>query len=111
MQLENLNQPPYNTTFVGVIDGIAKYYGYRYDVSVLEGKAPKIEITNDAFKYAFCDPDRALLYGLSGHAFLINVHEGICPSGPYLHGREVPANERDNRCVFEDVRRDWVDIA
>lgn len=55
--LENLRQPPLNTTMMGVMKGALDYY--KLGVSV------------------------AALYGLSGHAFLINIHNEINPSGPY----------------------------
>ncbi len=29
-----------------------------------------------------------MIYGLSGHAFLINIHTQLCPSGPYCWKRE-----------------------
>ncbi len=57
MKLENLNQPPLNTTMMGVLRGVLDYY--------------QIEMSD------------AMAYGGSGHAFLINVHEKLCPSGPY----------------------------
>jgi len=57
MELNSLKQPPFNTTLMGVIKGVLDYYG--------------IEASN------------ALTYGGTGHAFLINIHEELCPSGPY----------------------------
>ncbi len=57
MKLENLNMYPFNTTFMGVLKGVFDYY--------------RIPISN------------AMLFGGSGHAFLINIHKNICPSGPY----------------------------
>ena len=56
-RLENLRQPPLNTTMMGVLKGVAGYYGLALD-------AP-------------------MIFGLSGHAFLINIHTQLCPSGPY----------------------------
>lgn len=49
--------PPFNTSLMGVIKGVLDYY----DIKISNGMA----------------------YGGSGHAFLINVHEVVCPSGPY----------------------------
>ena len=57
MRLENLNMYPFNTSLMGVLKGIFDYY--------------RIPVSN------------AMLYGGSGHAFLINIHKVICPSGPY----------------------------
>lgn len=57
MQLSNLTQPPLNTTLLGVIKGALDYHGI--------------------------DATTAAAFGVSGHAFLINIHEQLCPSGPY----------------------------
>lgn len=64
-RLENLRQPPLNTTLMGVLKGAADYHGLNLD-------AP-------------------MIYGLSGHAFLINIHTQLCPSGPYCWKREKAA--------------------
>ena len=56
MTIENLMMPPYSTTLVGVLKGALDYHGIEYSTP--------------------------LVYGLSGHAFLINIHKQICPSGP-----------------------------
>lgn len=61
MELENLKQAPFNTTALGVLRGVATYYGLP---------------VSDAF-----------LFGATGHAFLMNIHEGLCPSGPYCWNR------------------------
>ena len=58
MTLENIKQPPFNTSLMGVLRGIMNYYG--------------IEMSD------------ALAYGGSGHAFMINMHEVVCPSSPYV---------------------------
>jgi len=58
MKLENIKQPPFNVSLMGVIKGVLDYYGTKVS--------------------------DAMAYGGSGHAFLINVHEVICPSGPYV---------------------------
>jgi hypothetical protein len=60
--LDNLKQPPLNTTMMGVIKGAADYHGL--------------------------DLDGPMIFGLSGHAFLINIHTELCPSGPYCWKRE-----------------------
>jgi len=57
MKIENLKMPPFNTSLMGVFKGVLDYY----DIKISNGMA----------------------YGGSGHAFLINIHEVICPSGPY----------------------------
>lgn len=61
-RLDNLKQPRLNTTMMGVLKAAADYHG-------LELEAP-------------------MIYGLSGHAFLINIHTKLCPSGPYCWKRE-----------------------
>lgn len=62
MELDNLRQAPFNTTALGVLRGVASYYGLS---------------VSDAF-----------LFGATGHAFLINIHEELCPSGPYCWNRK-----------------------
>jgi hypothetical protein len=57
MKLENLSQGRLNTTLMGVIKAVLDYY--------------------------HLDASGAWAFGGSGHAFLINIHEQICPSGPY----------------------------
>ena len=61
MGLENLRQHPFNTTLLGVMRGVA-----------------------DFREMAISD---ATLFGGTGHAFLINIHEALCPSGPYVWDR------------------------
>jgi hypothetical protein len=58
MQLDGLKQPPNSTTLIGVLRGALEFHGIRMS--------------------------EAAAYGGSGHAFLINIHERICPSGPYV---------------------------
>lgn len=53
----NLAQPPCNTSLLGVAQGAMAHYG--------------LDAT----------PHEA--FALSGHAFVINIHEELCPSGPY----------------------------
>jgi hypothetical protein len=57
MVMDSLRMPPFNTTLMGVLRGVLDYHGLG--------------------------PSDALLYGGSGHAFLMNIHEELCPSGPY----------------------------
>jgi hypothetical protein len=57
VKLEGLKQPPHSTTLMGVVKGALDYYGIK---------------VSDAWAF-----------GGSGHAFLINIHKELCPSGPY----------------------------
>lgn len=57
MELKNLKMKPFNTSLMGVVKSVSDYFGYKY---------------SDAF-----------IYGATGHAFLINIHNELCPSGPY----------------------------
>lgn len=57
IKLGTLKQPPLNTTMIGVLTGAARYH----ELNLSE----------------------PMIYGLSGHAFLINIHIELCPSGPY----------------------------
>ena len=60
--MKRLKQPALNTTLMGVLEGALDYH--------------KIETTTP------------MTFGLSGHAFLINIHTELCPSGPYVWNRE-----------------------
>jgi len=62
MQLGNLRQPPFNCTMMGALRGALDYYG-----------SPVSD---------------AILYGASGHAFVLNIHRELCPSGPYCWNPE-----------------------
>ncbi len=62
MELTNLKQPPIDTTLMGCIKGASDFYAQDYSAS--------------------------LLFGLTGHAFLINIHDELCPSGPYVWNKE-----------------------
>ena len=53
----NLKQELYNTTLMSVVKGVADYFENPLSP--------------------------AMLYGMSGHAFVINIHKSICPSSPY----------------------------
>lgn len=57
MKLENYQTYQFNTTLMGVVKSVLKYYNYDYS--------------------------DAMIFGNSGHAFLINIHNQLCPSGPY----------------------------
>jgi len=59
----NLKMHPFNTTLMGVLKGVS-----------------------DFFKIPLSD---AWLFGGSGHAFLINIHEELCSSGPYVWNYET----------------------
>ena len=62
MEIVNLNQPPLNTTLMGCIKGASDFFDNDYSA--------------------------AMLFGLTGHAFLINIHKELCPSGPYVWKKE-----------------------
>ncbi len=53
----DIAQAPYNTSLMGVVRGVADYF--------------EIDLSTPS------------LYGRTGHAFFMNIHEAICPSGPY----------------------------
>ena len=57
VKIESLTQPPFETTLMGVLRAVTDHFG--------------IGVSD------------AVVYGGSGHAFLINVHEALCPSSPY----------------------------
>lgn len=58
MEIDELAQPPLNTTLMGCMKGAVDYFDY--------------------------DLTTPMLYGLSGHAFMVNIHKDLCPSGPYV---------------------------
>lgn len=62
-RLGTLKQPPLDTTMVGVLKGVSDYHGLNLS--------------------------EPMIFGLSGHAFLINIHIELCPSGPYVWKRET----------------------
>ncbi len=62
-EIRNLKMLPFETTLMGVSKGVADYF----DIAMSDG----------------------WLFGGSGHAFLINIHEQLCPSGPYCWKRET----------------------
>lgn len=53
----DITQAPFNSSLMGVIRGVADYFD--------------IDLSTPS------------LYGRTGHAFFMNIHEAICPSGPY----------------------------
>jgi hypothetical protein len=57
MKIDKLIMPSFNTTRMGVLKGAADYYEIRHTAPTL--------------------------FGASGHAFMINISEELCPSGPY----------------------------
>ena len=61
MRLE-ITQPPLNTSLMGVVKGVSDFFG--------------IEIATP------------VLFGRTGHAFLMNIGEDLCPSGPYVWNME-----------------------
>ena len=58
MVVEGLAQPPLDTSMLGVVQGAMRHFG----VESTEAEA----------------------FFLSGHAFVINIHDELCPSGPYV---------------------------
>ena len=66
--LDNLRQLPLNATNMGVLHGVSAFWGF--------------------------DASPATVFGATGYAFLININDEICPSGPFLWRRE-----RFNRLV------------
>ena len=66
--LEGLRQLPLNATNMGALHGVAAYWGF--------------------------DASPATVFGATGYAFLINIKDDICPSGPFVWRRE-----RFNRLV------------
>lgn len=58
--------PCFNTTMMGVAKGVLDYYGIKISTP--------------------------MLFGLSGHAFLMNIHPELCPSGPYCWKQEKVGN-------------------
>lgn len=63
MILYNLLQAPYHSTLMGTIKGVADFYSLNLSPS--------------------------MLYGLTGQAFMINIHDKLCPSGPYCYNLTV----------------------
>ena len=61
MDLSDIKVPPFNNTLMGMIKGVADYY-----------------------ETGLSD---AMLYGLTGQAFMMNIHKELCPSGPYCWNR------------------------
>lgn len=57
MQLKNLKATPMMMNFVGALHGITRFFNYPYT--------------------------QQWLMGGTGVAFLMNIHEDLCPSGPY----------------------------
>jgi len=62
MIVKHLTMPPYNTTLMGVVHGALRHFGR--------------------------DLSAATVFGVSGHAFLVNIHTELCPSGPYVWNHE-----------------------
>lgn len=62
MHFSPVTQPAFNTSIMGVIKGVVDYFG--------------IPLSD------------AVVFGTTGHAFLINIHDVICPSGPYCWNHE-----------------------
>ncbi len=98
MDVSGLTQTPLATSLMGCVEGAARFFDLEYSTPAL--------------------------FGLTGHAFVINIHDELCPSGPYVWKtdrfyallsslgiastgeyavtRETPAQER--RRIEEQVR-------
>ena len=63
MEIAGLQQLRFNTTLMGCLKGASDFFDM--------------------------DLTPAMLFGLSGHAFLINIHDELCPSGPYVWKKEA----------------------
>jgi|TARA_B100002003_G_C14155253_1_gene556060 hypothetical protein len=63
VNIEGLAMPPLNTTFMGVLKGASDYYKFNSSTP--------------------------MIFGASGHAFLINIHKRLDPSGPYVWRRDL----------------------
>ncbi|MBN1649225.1 MAG: helix-turn-helix transcriptional regulator [Spirochaetales bacterium] len=79
MEISGLKQPPLCTTLLGCMKGAADYFDL--DLSV------------------------PMLFGLSGHAFLVNIHDELCPSGPYAWNKEGFFNNLRNLGI--DIGPTW----
>jgi AraC-like DNA-binding protein len=62
MELTDLKQAPLHSTDMGCIKGTSDYFDN--------------------------DLSTAMLYGLSGYGYMINIHKELCPSGPYVWNRK-----------------------
>ncbi len=62
MEISGLTQTGHAATLMGSVEGAARFFEHAYS--------------------------SAMLYGLSGHAFVINIHDELCPSGPYVWNTE-----------------------
>jgi AraC-like DNA-binding protein len=62
MEIANLKQPPLCTTLMGCVKG-----------------------ASDCFDN---DLSTSMLFGLTGHAFLLNIHTELCPSSPYVWNKD-----------------------
>jgi len=102
MKIDGLAMQPFSTTLMGVLKGVL-----------------------DCFDV---DLSAATVFGASGHAFLINIHKQLCPSGPYCWkydgfnrlignlgvrmtdlGFYSPSNSADDRAAVEQKLRDALD--
>ncbi len=63
MIIKNLHQEPYNSTLLGTVKAAADFYSVTLSLE--------------------------MLYGLTGHAFMINIHDQLCTSGPYCYKLDV----------------------
>ncbi len=69
-----MRQEAFNTTLMGVLQPLIEHRFTVLDPG--SDLASKWKAMPDAFR-------QAASFVLTGHAFLINIHEDLCPSGPY----------------------------
>lgn len=62
MNTLDIQVPPWNSTLMGCVRGAADFFGL--------------------------DVSDAMIYGATGHAFLLHIHPELCPSGPYTWKRD-----------------------
>lgn len=62
MEIAGLKQPPLKSTDMGCMKGASDYFDN--------------------------DLSTAMIYGLSGYGFMLNIHRDLCPSGPYVWNRD-----------------------
>lgn len=102
MILSKIKTVPYHNTLMGIIKSVSDYYSLELSQS--------------------------MLYGATGQAFMINIHEELCPSGPYCWNRDPfykllktigidmtdigfyhDGSTHDDRAAIEKVMKDQID--
>ncbi len=88
MEIVNLKQPPLCSSLMGCIKGASDYFDL--------------------------DLSTPMLYGLTGHAFLINIHKDLCPSSPYCWNHnsfyklsgDLGIHHSDSYCFTKETPRE-----